>query len=367
MKPQLIRFLLPAVLTAATSCAYAGPLQQAAVNQIVNDVKVVDPAKGARPAALKEIIRDELAVRTGIQSRTELLFQDDTLTRLGAETIFSFKAGTRDLKLDRGTMLLQVPKDHGGARIHAASVTASITGTTIMMEHLPGKSLKVLVLEGSLRLSPNGRLGEAINLTAGRMIIMDPNAKRLPEPVKVDLRKLVNTSSLINPVAFKAGSKATPAVLPSIALIEKEIALQDKLLKGSELAGTNLVIAGSGTEVVIAPPEKLAQLDRPVVFNPGVVASASGRIDTPIPARLLIAAAVPQLEKVATLTPAAEVKAGNGGITGILPNAGTTGGAAIDGGVPPVAPVTPPVAPVTPPVAPVTPPVAPVTPFYYQK
>ena len=119
MKPQLIRFLLPAVLATATPCAYAGPLQQAAVNQIVNDVKVVDPAKGARPAALKEIIRDDLAVRTGIQSRTELLFQDDTLTRLGAETIFSFKAGSRDLKLDRGTMLLQVPKDHGGARIHA--------------------------------------------------------------------------------------------------------------------------------------------------------------------------------------------------------------------------------------------------------
>ena len=104
----LHRLLLPAVLAIFTPHAWAGPLQQAAVNQIVNDVKVIDPAKGARPAALKEIIRDDLAVRTGIQSRTELLFQDDTLTRLGAETIFSFKAGTRDLSLDRGTMLLQV-------------------------------------------------------------------------------------------------------------------------------------------------------------------------------------------------------------------------------------------------------------------
>ena len=176
----LHRLLLPAVLAIFTPHAWAGPLQQAAVNQIVNDVKVIDPAKGARPAALKEIIRDDIAVRTGIQSRTELLFQDDTLTRLGAETIFSFKAGTRDLSLDRGTMLLQVPKNHGGARIRTASVTASITGTTIMMEYLPSRSLKVVVLEGSLRLSPNGQIGESINLTAGRMIIMDQMRSTFP-------------------------------------------------------------------------------------------------------------------------------------------------------------------------------------------
>ena len=298
MKPILASLLLPAVLITLAPLAYSGPLQQASVNQIVNDVKLIDPAKGARPAAVKDIISDDLAVRTGIQSRTELLFQDDTLTRLGAETVFSFKAGTRDLNLDRGTMLLQVPKNHGGARIRTASVTASITGTTIMMEYLPSKSLKVVVLEGSLRLSPNGRLGESINLTAGRMIIMDPNAKRIPEPVKVDLRKLVNTSSLIDPIAFKGNSKAKPAVLPSIALIEKEIAIQDKLVKGNELAGTNLVIAGSGTEVVIASEEKLAQLDTAVVFDKGTVSTANGQIEAPMPTRL--ATAVVEREQVAS-------------------------------------------------------------------
>lgn len=191
-----------------------------------------------------------------------MLFQDKTLTRLGAETFFSFKAGTRDLSLDRGTMLLQVPKGCGGARIRTASVTASITGTTIMIEHLPAKHLKVLVLEGSLRLSPNGRFGEAMQLTAGKMVIMKPDAKRIPEPVNVDLRTVVRTSALIDPAAFKGESKAQPAPLPSLALIEKEISQQDAQLKDRKLVATNLVIAGSGTEVTMASDETLAALDQ---------------------------------------------------------------------------------------------------------
>src|ERR1041384_5268365 len=89
-----------------------------------------------------------------------LLFQDNTLTRIGAETFFSFKTGTRDLTLEKGSMLLQVPKGLGGAKIHTAAVTAAITGTTIMMEYIPRRYIKVLVLEGSLRLSRNGLFGD---------------------------------------------------------------------------------------------------------------------------------------------------------------------------------------------------------------
>ncbi|MFL6539225.1 MAG: FecR domain-containing protein, partial [Chthoniobacterales bacterium] len=137
-----------ALLTLASGSIQAGPLTEARVARIINDVAVIKPADGAHPAALNEVIKDHLAVKTGIKSRSELLFQDDTLTRLGPESLFSFKTGTRDMSLERGAMLLQVPKGIGGAQIHTAAVTASITGTTIMLEHVPGKSLKVLVLEG---------------------------------------------------------------------------------------------------------------------------------------------------------------------------------------------------------------------------
>lgn len=256
--------LVGMILLGSIGTLLAGPLQEARINQIVNDVKVVDPQKGARPAALQDTVRDQIAVRTGIQSRAELLFQDATLTRLGAETFFSFKAGTRDLSLEKGTMLLQVPKGRGGARIRTASVTASITGTTIMIEHAPGKSLKVLVLEGSLRLSANGRFGEALNLKPGKMVIMKPNATKIPDPVDVDLRKVMKTSALIDPALFAGKPGKTVAALPSVSLIEKEIARQDTLLEKQGLVRTNLLIAGAGTNVVLASDETLATLERSV-------------------------------------------------------------------------------------------------------
>src|SRR5438094_2907367 len=113
MKKALLAILATFSIGAA---AIAGPLTQAEITKIVNDVKVVDPAKGASPASVHEVVKEDRAVQTGIESRAELRFSDNTLTRLGADTFFSFKPGTRDMKLDRGSMLLQVPKGLGGAK-----------------------------------------------------------------------------------------------------------------------------------------------------------------------------------------------------------------------------------------------------------
>ena len=237
------------------STALAGPLQQAEINKIVNDVRVVDPHRGgARPASVRDVIKDDLAVRTGVQSRAELLFQDQTLTRLGADAFFSFTPGTRDMTLDRGTMLLQVPKGLGGARIRAAAVTAAITGTTIMIENVPGDHVKVLVLEGSLRLSLNGRFGETAVLNPGRMVIIGAKERALPKPVTVDLTKLVKTSALVDPAKFSGGKKAPAAPLPSMGLIQKEMAIQAGAKGRAELVETNQEIHGNEVASVKKSP-----------------------------------------------------------------------------------------------------------------
>src|SRR5437763_8954737 len=171
----------------STHQSIAGPLTSAEVTKIINRVSVIDPAKGAHPAMVRDVIKDDLGLQTGAKSRSELLFQDSTLTRIGAETFFSFKTGTRDMTLEKGSMLLQVPKGLGGAKIHTAAVTAAITGTTIMMDYRPGQYLKVLVLEGTLRLSRNGSFGNSLVLRPGKMVIMRPDAKQIPEQVDVDL------------------------------------------------------------------------------------------------------------------------------------------------------------------------------------
>ena len=243
-----------AALFLSTQPSPAGPLTEAQVTKIINQVSLVDPRNGDRPAVVRDIVKDDLGVETGVKSRSELLFQDDTLTRLGAETFFSFKTGTRDLTLEKGSMLLQVPKGLGGAKIHTAAVTAAITGTTIMMEYIPQQYIKVLVLEGSLRLSRNGLFGDSVVLTAGKMVIMRPDAKKIPDPVDVDLQHVVQTSSLVN------FPDAEP--LPSTQLIQAAIEQQQQQLATKNLVPTNLVM-GQGTNVIVATNDQLAKLTNP--------------------------------------------------------------------------------------------------------
>jgi len=237
----------------------AGPLWSAEVTKIINRVSVIDPAKGGHSAALREVIKDDLGLETGMRSRSELLFQDNTLTRIGAETFFSFKTGTRDLTLEKGSMLLQVPKGLGGAKIHTAAVTAAITGTTIMMEYIPRSYIKVLVLEGSLRLSRNGAFGDSVVLRPGKMVIMQPDAKKIPEPVDVNLEHLVKTSTLVN--------LPGRAPLPSMPLIQAAIGEQKKQLANGHLAPTNLVMHGANVD--FGSNDQLARIARSI-SSPGV-------------------------------------------------------------------------------------------------
>src|SRR5881394_520554 len=234
----------------STHQSIAGPLTSAEVTKVINRVSVIDPAKGTHPAVQRDVIKDNLALQTGARSRSELLFQDNTLTRIGAETFFSFKTGTRDMTLEKGSMLLQVPKGLGGAQIHTAAVTAAITGTTIMMEYSPRQYIKVLVLEGSLRLSRNGSFGDSLVLHAGKMVIMRPDAKKIPDPIDIDLAEIVRTSTLVN---FPGGN-----ILPSMPLIQAAISDQAKEVAKGTLVPTNLVM-GHGTKVVLASNDQLAK------------------------------------------------------------------------------------------------------------
>ena len=44
--------------------AHAGPLTEARVNKIINEVSVIDPQTGARAATLNELIKDQIGLRT---------------------------------------------------------------------------------------------------------------------------------------------------------------------------------------------------------------------------------------------------------------------------------------------------------------
>ena len=102
--------------------ANAAELKEAHVTQVVSDVKLLPQQAAPRPATVNDPVRKGTAVRTGPRSRSELTFNDLTITRLGANTIFSFEEGTRMMDLRDGAILFQVPKGSGGATIRTTAV-----------------------------------------------------------------------------------------------------------------------------------------------------------------------------------------------------------------------------------------------------
>src|SRR5437868_8908650 len=93
------RLCLLVLILAVTPAVNGAELKEARVTQVVKDVKLLPNAAAARPAVVSDQVRDGTAVRTGVESRAEVTFIDSTLARPGANTIFSFTEGTRNLDL----------------------------------------------------------------------------------------------------------------------------------------------------------------------------------------------------------------------------------------------------------------------------
>jgi hypothetical protein len=106
----------------------ADELKEAKVTQVIQDVRVLPSNASPRPAAVNDNVRQGTAVQTGVQSRSELTFKDQTMTRLGENTIFSVGEGPRTIDLGSGQFLLYVPKKTSGAKVKVGTVTAAITG-----------------------------------------------------------------------------------------------------------------------------------------------------------------------------------------------------------------------------------------------
>src|SRR5437763_550154 len=167
--------------------ATAADLQEAKVTQVVQDVKVVPSGAAARTVTVNETVAQGNAVQTGPQSRSELTFRDQTITRLGEKTIYNVGGG-RTIELGSGQFLLYVPKKAGGAKVKMGPVTAAITGTTVVGNVAPSGIVEFTVLEGTARVRLDS-VGQCLLVVAGQKVTYDPIAMRLEDPVEVDLQQ----------------------------------------------------------------------------------------------------------------------------------------------------------------------------------
>lgn len=200
---NLIGYLLIALFAiGAVKFLTAAQGKQARVTQVVQDVRLLTTRTGSRPAAVNDTVTENTAVRTGGGSRAELTFVDQTLARIGANTVFSFGDGAKQFDLASGAMLLAVPKSAGTVRVNTAGATAAISGFTALFESHKNTWSKFIVLEGQAcvryrytELSRKRQDADCIILNAGEMVLYKDG--KFTGKKTVDLAKLIATAGLI--------------------------------------------------------------------------------------------------------------------------------------------------------------------------
>jgi hypothetical protein len=230
------------ILTSSLSAAAVGDAN-ARLTQLIHEVSLLPPDAPARRAALNESVAETTGVKTGGDSRAELTFADQTIARLGANTLYSFKNAGRGVDLTTGSALLRVPKDSRGATIYSSAVTVAIAGTTVIFEQLRGGAARLTVLEGTARLSLVRARDQQRSVAAGQSLEAPAGALRLPEPKRIDLAALMKTSPLI--VGFRP--------LPSLNLINNAIRQQQQQ-RGPQNQNQRSGPQGSQSNPPPAPP-----------------------------------------------------------------------------------------------------------------
>jgi hypothetical protein len=132
-------------------------------------------------AKAKDQLEEKSVVDTGAASLTELGFNDSSVLRLGSNTQFSFQSKERIIKLDKGTMLMNVPPGNGGITVDGGGVTGAVSGTTVMASRDEEGNFSFMILEGEGSGKVIGKDGVPVDLIPGQMAIVRQDGK----PTKV--------------------------------------------------------------------------------------------------------------------------------------------------------------------------------------
>ncbi len=188
--------LIAAAVGVAT-VLFAAEQKQARVTEVIRDVRLLGAQTAAHPAAVNDAVHEGTAVRTGTDSRAELTFVDQTLARLGANTVFSFGGAARTYDLGSGAILMSAPKASGTVKITTAVATCAVSGFTMMSEYHGNTWNKVLLLNGDGYVSLKRNPGDKRHLHSSEILIFRPDATVLPQPLQFDICNVINDGRLV--------------------------------------------------------------------------------------------------------------------------------------------------------------------------
>lgn len=225
-----------------TSPLWGATLAESTFSQVVKDVKVVSRAdETVSTAKVNDVFKSPDLIRTGADSLAELIASDKTVTRVGANTVFSFDKAGRAINLEQGSVLFHSPKGKGGGTIRTKSASAAVLGTTIVVTATVGGGFKAIVLEGKGQITlPNGSFRI---LTAGQVTFVLPGSRTFGPQLNINLSKLVESSRLV---------QGFEQELPSKPIIQEAVERQLVLIRAGVAEDTKILVANQATENTVA-------------------------------------------------------------------------------------------------------------------
>lgn len=188
-------------------------------------------------AVLNDRVESNTQVGTGEQSMCELSLDDKSVTRIGANAVFSFVEQERLVKCDKGTFLVSKDPATETMTVTTGSVTAAVNGSTVMFD-VRGDTTHVAVAETTTGVVVTDKNGKSMTLQSGEGISATPNGMASSAPRSVDVKDLTSSSPLF--------TEAGLAPLANDALI-KGVASAQESAKAAGMSFTseiNDVVAG---------------------------------------------------------------------------------------------------------------------------
>ena len=208
-----------------------------------------DAGQGAVPAKVNEKIGENSKVTTAAASMAELTFGDTSITRIGANSVFSFQSKERLVKLDKGTALIHATPGNGGATVDCGGVTAAVSGSTFMASRSATGGAVFVLLEssGSLKVTTPG--GQTAVILPGQAASTGTGPKSGIQVFDVDVKKVMDTTPLVQ--GFKKE-------LPSQAEINQVSEKQQAMIREGkiEVLGVEVVATGQDGDLLVGAPRE---------------------------------------------------------------------------------------------------------------
>lgn len=210
------------------------------ITAIVKEANLVTNDAGRRAASVGDRVSEGNEIITGADSRFELTFDNQGVTRLGANAALTLKS-KNVIELSRGALLLNFP-GNTKSKVQAGAVSVVVDRATAVLEYHP-TVFKFLVLEGTARLYRPARLGDSVLVHPGEMIFGNAAAP-LTDPVNFDIERFVKTCPLVQDFLPLSNER----------LITAASERQQKAKSKNRLIDTNLVIFRGSSLVSVVDP-----------------------------------------------------------------------------------------------------------------